>query len=77
MVKNLLELKVWAKEEDSVVGETYQDDKEDSIKEEKQNRKFRELQLNMLYNPRYKEEKEAYKVNLDALRSYYSLGHPR
>ena len=77
MVKNLLELKEWVKEEGSVVVETYQDDKEDSIKEEKQNRKFRELQLNMLYNPRYQEEKEAYTVNLDALRSYYSLGHPR
>ncbi|MBY8989309.1 MAG: hypothetical protein KGD58_01015 [Candidatus Lokiarchaeota archaeon] len=73
----MLKLKEWAKEEGSVVVEIYQDDKEDSIKEEKQNRKFRELQLNMLYNPRYKEEKESYTVNLDALRSYYSLGHPR
>ena len=75
-MKNLLELKEWAKEKDSVVVEIYQDDKEDSIKEEKQNRKFRELQINMLYNPRYREEKELYAINLDALRSYYSLGHP-
>ena len=74
---NLLELKEWAKEKDSVVVEIYQAEKKDSIREEKQNRKFRELQLNMLFNPRYREEKESYAVNLDALRSYYSLSHPR
>jgi hypothetical protein len=76
-MKNLLELKEWAKEKDSVVDEIYQAEKKESIREEKQNRKFRELQLNMLYNPRFKEEKESYAVNLDALRSYYRLSHPR
>jgi len=75
-VKNLLELKERAKE-DSVVVEIYQDEREDSIEEEKHNRKFRKLQISMLYNPRYQEEKTAYKIHLDALRSYYSLSHPR
>jgi hypothetical protein len=75
-VKNLLELKEWAKEKDSVVDEIYQADKEDNKKEEKFKRKFRELQINTLYNLRYREEKESYKVNLNALRAYYGLGHP-
>lgn len=76
-MKNLLELKEWAKEKDSVVVEIYQDERKDSIREEKPNQKLRELQINMLYNPRYREEKKSYAVNLDALRSYYSLSHPR
>ncbi|MFX1281843.1 MAG: hypothetical protein ACFFA3_21010, partial [Promethearchaeota archaeon] len=74
-MKKIIKLKEWAKE-DSVVVVIYQDKKKDKIKEEKLNRKMRKLQMSMLYNPRYLEEKESYKVNLDALRSYYSLGHP-
>lgn len=74
-MKKIIKLKEWAKE-DSVVVVIYQDKKKDSIKEKKPNRKMRELQMTMLYNPRYQEEKESYKVKLDALRSYYSLGHP-
>jgi len=73
----LQELKKWAKEEDSVVDEIYQDDEKNDIGEEKLNRKFRELQINMLYNPRYREEKKSYKVNLDALKAYYGLARPR
>lgn len=69
-MKILLELKGWAKD-DSVVVKIYQDDR----REEKPNHKLRELQISMLYNPRYLEEKESYAVNLDALRSYYSLSH--
>jgi len=72
-VKLLLELKVWVEDRDSVLGEKYQE----YNGEEKSNRKLRELQVNMLYNPRYLEEKESYAVNLDALRSYFSLSHPR
>ena len=72
-VKNIIKLKEWAREEDSVVVVIYQDKKEDSIKEEKSNRKLRELQISMLFNPRYQEEKENYKIKLDALRSYYKF----
>ena len=72
-MKKLLELKEWAEKRDSVLVENYQE----YNGEEKSNRKLRELQLNGLYNPRYCEEKESYRVNLDALRSYYSIGHPR
>ena len=72
-MKLLLELKVWVEDRDSVLGEKYQE----YNGEEKSNRKLRELQVNMLYNPRYLEEKESYAVNLDALRSYFSLSHPR
>jgi hypothetical protein len=72
-VKLLLELKEWAEEKDSVVVENYQE----YNGEEKPNRKLRELQVSMLHNPRYREEKESYAVNLKALRSYYSLSHPR
>lgn len=73
-MKKIIKLKEWAKE-DSVVVVIYQDKKKDKIKEEKLNRKMRKLQMSMLYNPRYLEEKESYAINLDALRSYYSLGH--
>jgi CRISPR/Cas system endoribonuclease Cas6 (RAMP superfamily) len=72
-VKFLLELKEWAEEIDSVMVKNYQEYK----REEKPNRKLRELQIIVMYNPRYLEEKESYAVNLDALRSYYSLSHPR
>lgn len=72
-MKKLLQLKEWAEERDSVLVENYQEYNE----KEKSNRKLRELQLNGLYNPRYSEEKESYRVNLDALRAYYSIGHPR
>ena len=72
-MKLLLKLKEWVEERDSVLGENYQD----YNGEEKSNRKLRELQVSMLNNPRYPEEKELYKANLDSLRSYFSLSHPR
>jgi len=72
-VKSLLELEEWVEEKDSVMVESYQENNG----EVKPNRKLRELQVSMLYNPRYKEEKESYAVNLEALRSYYSIGYPR
>ena len=76
-VKNLLKLEEWAEEKDSVMVIIYEDKRRDSIREEKPNRKLRELQVSMLYNPRYLEEKESYVVNLKALRSYFSLSHSR
>ena len=72
-VKSLLELEEWVEEKDPVMVESYQENNG----EVKPNRKLRELQVSMLYNQRYKEEKESYAVNLEALRSYYSIGYPR
>jgi len=72
----LIELKKWAKE-DSVVVVILKVVSKEGIREEKQNHKLRELQISMLYNPRYLEEKKLHSVNLDALRSYYSLSYPR
>ncbi|MFX1346237.1 MAG: hypothetical protein ACFFBC_12735 [Promethearchaeota archaeon] len=72
----MIELKKWAKE-DSVVVVIFKDVSKEGIKEERQNHNVRDLQINMLYNPRYREEKNSYSVNLDALRSYYSLSYPR
>ena len=69
----LLELKEWAEEKDSVMVENYQEYE----REKKPNRRLRELQVSMLYNPRYREEKESYAVNLKALRAHYSLSHSR
>ena len=62
-------------EKDTVIVIVYQDKGRDSTIEEKSNRKLRELQVSMLYNPRYLEEKESYEVNLNGLRSYISLSH--
>jgi len=76
-VKSLLNLEERAIEKDSVIVIVYQDKGRDSTIEEKSNRKLRELQVSMLYNPRYLEEKESYKVNLNGLRSYFSLSHSR
>ncbi len=76
-MKSLLNLEERAIEKDSVIVIVYQDKGRDSTIEEKSNRKLRELQVSMLYNPRYLEEKESYKVNLNGLRSYFSLSHSR
>jgi len=76
-VKSLLNLEERAIEKDSVIVIVYQDKGRDSTIEEKSNRKLRELQVSMLYNPRYLEEKESYEVNLNGLRSYFSLSHSR
>lgn len=76
-MKSLLNLEERAIEKDSVIVIVYQDKGRDSTIEEKSNRKLRELQVSMLYNPRYFEEKESYKVNLNGLRSYFSLSHSR
>jgi len=76
-VKSLLNLEERAIEKDPVIVIVYQDKGRDSTIEEKSNRKLRELQVSMLYNPRYLEEKESYEVNLNGLRSYFSLSHSR
>ncbi len=76
-MKSLLNLEERAIEKDSVIVIVYQDKGRDSTIEEKSNRKLRELQVSMLYNPRYLEEKESYEVNLNGLRSYFSLSHSR
>ena len=76
-MKSLLNLEERAIEKDPVIVIVYQDKGRDSTIEEKSNRKLRELQVSMLYNPRYLEEKESYEVNLNGLRSYFSLSHSR
>ncbi|MFW9875808.1 MAG: hypothetical protein ACFFG0_22110 [Candidatus Thorarchaeota archaeon] len=42
--------------------------------EKNQNQRLRELNVSMLYNLRYHEEKEKYLTNLNALRVYYNYG---
>jgi hypothetical protein len=72
----LLELEKWAKE-DSVVVDIFKEVSKEGKREKKQNRRLRELQISMLYNPRYREEKKSNTINLDALRSYNNLNYLR
>ena len=65
----LLELKELAEERESARLERSQE----LEKEEKPNQKLRELNVSMLYNPRYYEEREKNKLNLNVLKAYYKL----
>jgi hypothetical protein len=40
---------------------------------ENQNCKLRKLRVNELYNLRYREEKDAYLINLEANKAYHNL----
>ena len=64
----LLELKELAEERESARLERSQE----LEKEEKPNQKLRELNVSMLYNPRYIEERERYLTNVNVLRVSYS-----
>lgn len=64
----LLELKELAEKRESVRLEKTQE----LVNEKIQNRRLRELNVSMLYNPRYIEERERYITNLNVLRISYS-----
>jgi len=64
----MLELKELAENRESVRLERTQE----LANEKNQNRRLRELNVSMLYNPRYVEERERYLTNLNALRVSYN-----
>jgi len=67
-VEKLLELKELAEKRESARLERTQELANEKI----QNRKLRELNMSMLYNPRYIEERERYLTNLNVLRVSYN-----
>lgn len=64
----MLELKELAEYRESVRLERIQELANEKI----QNQRLRELNVSMLYNPRYIEERERYLANLNALRVSYN-----
>jgi len=67
-VEILLELKELAENRESVRLERIQELANEKI----QNQRLRELNVSMLYNPRYIEERERYLANLNVLRVSYN-----
>ncbi len=67
-MEKLLELKELAEKRESARLERTQELANEKI----QNRRLRELNVSMLYNPRYIEERERYLTNLNVLRVSYS-----
>lgn len=67
-MEKLLELKELAEKRESARLERTQELANEKI----QNRKLRELNMSMLYNPRYIEERERYLTNLNVLRVSYN-----
>jgi len=67
-VEKLLELKELAEKRESARLERTQELANEKI----QNRRLRELNVSMLYNPRYIEERERYLTNLNVLRVSYN-----
>ena len=65
----MLELKELAEKRESARLERTQELANEKI----QNRRLRELNVSMLYNPRYYEEREKNKLNLNVLKAYYKL----
>ncbi|MBA7554915.1 hypothetical protein ES705_47554 [subsurface metagenome] len=67
-MEKLLELKELAEKRESARLERTQELANEKI----QNRRLRELNVSMLYNPRYIEERERYLTNLNVLRVSYN-----
>jgi len=85
-VKKLLELKELAEEREDVWLEKAKGESNEKwlklkgyklrrkqAKLQKQNYKLRELGIKVLYNLRYREEKEEYLINLEANKAYLNL----
>jgi hypothetical protein len=66
----MLELKEWAELREN---NRLERAKEEIRNREYNNKKLRELRINVLYNLRYREENEAYLRNLEAKKAYYNL----
>jgi hypothetical protein len=69
----MLELKEWAEIRENAGTKRAKEEIRKQPKIEYNNKKIREIRINVQYNLRYLEEKETYLRNLEANKAYYNL----